>query len=483
MASTLPAPTFRDPGGTVTVGPEDVVRSIHHSHAADMLAFLETPLCRRLVAEGRLVSSQILSPATTTGPLLLIHPRIAFASFSWEWPPALWLAAAELTLTLCADLVKEGWILKDGTPLNVLFQGANPVFVDVLSIQRLDERRPLWFAYGQFVRTFLLPMIAHSQLGWPLHSVLMRRDGFEPEEIFTALPWPRRLTRPALTAITLPILLESIFGSARSRTRTKTSPTTGPSDTVHPAEISSSAILLKDDPELTRHIIGRSLTRLRKAMHTAMPPPRRSTWTGYAENAPHYSGEDHLAKRRFVTEMLTRCRPHRVLDVGCNTGVYSRLAAAAGAEVVAIDTDLQAVDRLCCELRGDGSSILPLCVDLAHPTPATGWNNRETLSFLDRSTGHFDTVLMLAVLHHLLLTSQIPLDDIAALCRRITTHHLIVEWIPPTDPMFREVLRGREALYTHITESAFRQAFSLHFESLNEITLHNGRVIQHLTRR
>lgn len=126
MASTLPAPTFRDPGGTVTVGPEDVVRSIHHSHAADMLAFLETPLCRRLVAEGRLVSSQILSPATTTGPLLLIHPRIAFASFSWEWPPALWLAAAELTLTLCADLVKEGWILKDGTPLNVLFQGANP---------------------------------------------------------------------------------------------------------------------------------------------------------------------------------------------------------------------------------------------------------------------------------------------------------------------------------------------------------------------
>src|SRR3984957_13527422 len=119
----------------------------------------------------------------------------------------MWLAAAELTLTLCSDLVQVGWQLKDATPLNVLFRGARPVFVDVLSIERVDPHQPIWLAYGQFVRTFLLPMLAHSRLGWPLQASMMRRDGYEPEEIYSALSWPARLQQPALSAVTLPSLL------------------------------------------------------------------------------------------------------------------------------------------------------------------------------------------------------------------------------------------------------------------------------------
>ena len=135
-------------------------------------------------------------------------------------------------------------------------------------------------------------------------------------------------------------------------------------------------------------------------------------WSDYAETATHYSDEDHGRKRDFVTRALGVARPARVLDVGCNTGVYSRLAAEAGGEVVSIDTDLQTVDRLFASLKGSGKKILPLCVDLAHPSPATGWENREYASFLSRCSGHFDTVMMLAVMHHLLLRNQIPLDEL-----------------------------------------------------------------------
>jgi SAM-dependent methyltransferase len=173
----------------------------------------------------------------------------------------------------------------------------------------------------------------------------------------------------------------------------------------------------------------------------------------------------------------------RVLDVGCNTGVYSNLAAEAGAEVVSIDTDLQAVDRLCASLKGTGKNILPLCVDLAHPTPAAGWENREYASFLSRCAGHFDTVMMLAVLHHLLLRNQIPMDRIAALCGSLTTNRLILEWVPPTDPKFQELLRGRDAIYAHITEAAFRDAFSVYFTTIDELVLANGRTMLHLQRK
>ena len=88
-------------------------------------------------------------------------------------------------------------------------------------------------------------------------------------------------------------------------------------------------------------------------------------------------------------------------------------------------------------LKESGKNILPLCVDLAHPTPSAGWENRENASFLSRCSGHFDTVMMLAVIHHLLLRSQIPMDRIAAFCSNLTTRHLILEWVPPTDSKFQ----------------------------------------------
>ena len=453
-------PTFRDPAGSVEIKADGVYRSIRSPFDAEILAFLALPMASKLVADGRLVASEVVPSDSDAETLVLRHPRISFQSYPWEWPPSLWLAAAELTLNLCSDLIKQGWLLKDATPLNVLFRGMEPVFVDVLSIQRATPNLPIWMPYGQFVRTFLLPMLAHSQLGWPLQVALTRRDGYEPEEIFAALSWPARLRQPALSAVTLPSLLA---GKAKSSSQLATR-------TVK-------------DPDLAKQIILKTLSSLLSRMRQVTPAHRSSTWTDYAETATHYSEDDHSRKKAFVIDALTASKPSRVLDVGCNTGVYSVLAADAGAEVVSIDTDLQTVDRLCAKLKGSGKNILPLCVDLAYPTPAVGWENSETASFLSRCSGHFDTVMMLAVIHHLLLHSQVPMDRIAALCSNLTTENLIVEWVPPTDVKFGELLRGRDDIYAHLSEALFREEFSRYFTIVSELTLSNGRILVHFKRR
>jgi len=455
-----PLPTFRDPAGSVEIRPDGAYRSIRAPFDAEILAFLALPIATELVEQGRLVASEVVSPAGAE-TLVLRHPRISFQSFPWEWAPGLWLAAAELTLNLCSDLVQQGWLLKDATPLNVLFQGTQPIFVDVLSIERIEPHQPIWLAYGQFVRTFLLPMLAYSRLGWPLQASLTRRDGYEPEDIYAAFSWPARLRQPAFSAVTLPTLLAN-------------------NKKMQAGSLASRSV---KDPDLAKEILLKTLRGLLSQMRKITPAHRSSTWSDYAETATHYSDEDHARKRSFVTNALAAAQPARVLDVGCNTGVYSNLAADTGAEVVSIDTDLQAVDRLCANLKGSGKNILPLCVDLAHPTPAAGWENREYGSFLSRCTGHFDTVMMLAVLHHLLLRNQIPMDRIAALCNNLTTQHLILEWVPPTDPKFQELLRGRGAIYTHITEAAFRDAFAEYFTTIDELALVNGRTMLHLQKK
>ena len=312
-----PHRTFRDPAGHVEVHADHVLRHVHPAYSAAMLEFLHLPIARQLVAQGDLIGSEILPlPAEAPGtfgalsmPLLLQHPRVSFVSYPWEWPPALWLAAADLTLDLCDKLLREGWTLKDATPLNVLFQGVRPVFVDVLSIERADLTHTLWLPYGQFVRTFLLPMLAHLRLGWPLHATLMRRDGYEPEEIYAALSLRERMRRPALSAVTLPTMMKRRAASDSE-------------DAAPPRPTSK-------DPELTRHVLRKTFQGLRRQMRRTVPPARTSTWSDYAATATHYSEPDHDAKRSFVSEVLAQCRPQRLLDIGCNTGVYSRLAARA----------------------------------------------------------------------------------------------------------------------------------------------------------
>jgi SAM-dependent methyltransferase len=460
MPGALTSPvfsTFRDPAGSVQIRADGVYRQVRPPYDVEILSFLDTSLAVKLVQEGRLIASEVLVGDEDEEALVLRHPRIGFPSYPWEWAPAMWLSAAELTLELCRDLVQQGWILKDATPLNVLFRGARPVFVDVLSIERARLDRPTWQAYGQFVRTFLLPLLANAKLGWPLQAAIVARDGYAPDEIFGALSWRQRIRQPARSAITLPRMLSRIGDSSASK--------------VTPSFIR--------EPEITKRIILRNLSTLLRHTQAAVPRANKSVWTEYAQTANHYGAGDHSVKREFVAHALETGKPKRVLDVGCNVGVYSRLAADAGAEVVAVDTDLESVNRLAIEAAASGKNILPLCVDLARPTPAAGWEYQESQSFLDRCSRRFDMVMMLAVLHHLLVGSQVPLDRIAALCDDLTTRSLIVEWVPTTDPMFQQILRGRDALYENLTESAFRAAFSVHFRLTSERNLANGRTLFH----
>jgi hypothetical protein len=113
--------------------------------------------------------------------------------------------------------------------------------------------------------------------------------------------------------------------------------------------------------------------------------------------------------------------------------------------------------------KSEGLDILPLVVNFGRPTPATGWRNEEFPSFLERARGRFDGILMLAVLHHLLVTERIPLDTILRTAAELTPDLLIIEFVGVEDPMFRKIARGREALHADLTPEAFEAVASRHF--------------------
>jgi SAM-dependent methyltransferase len=400
---------------------------------------------------GRLVGTRVLSRAEAEdlglghAAMVLEHERIPFVGYPYEWPAEMLAAAGELTLDLAEALLGDGLGLKDATPFNVLFRGAEPVFVDALSVEQRMEKDPIWLPLAQFERTFVYPLLAEKFAGVGLRQTLgVAREGIEPEQMVKLLG-PVRKWRPAyLGRVTIPAWL--------SKGRRVEEP-----GFYHRREARSA--------DQARFILHGRLRGSRKALRRAAPAAEvRSVWSEYQGQECHYDQDDRTAKRRFVEQALRQLPAHsRVLDIGANLGEYSRMAAEMGHQVVSIDLDAVSMGRLWRQAQGKKESVLPLVVDLAEPTPGTGWDNAEGRSFLDRARGQFDCVLMLAVVHHLLVTHGVPLQDIVTLAGELTRKTLVVEYVGPQDRMFRKLCRGREELYASFGPEEFEAKLSSSF--------------------
>jgi SAM-dependent methyltransferase len=449
-----PAPTFRDPAGSLRFEDQFAVRTIHPAARDQVMEFLSSEFCSRLQDRGDMVGTTLRDTPTS---LSLLHPRIPVPTYPWEWTPSQWLAAADLTLSLCEEALTEGWILKDATPLNILFVGPRPVLVDVLSFDPWDGSN-LWLAYGQYVRTFVLPLLMNRLLHWPLSLSLFKRDGYEPTDLYASLSWPQRLNRAALWTVTLPALSEH---------RKNSGDPAAPFKKPQPAK----------DPELALHILRRSLASLRKLTYRAMPASADSNWSRYEATRSHYTIAQSSQKLDWVRLLLEDLQPARVLDIGANTGEFSALAAEKGARVVALERDAAAAENLFRMSRQRPLSIQTIHGDLSRPSPAVGWENGEYTTLVQRLEGQSDLVLMLAVIHHLLLMEQIPLPSILDLCYRLTSRHLVIEWVPVADPMYQSLMRGRDVLYGALNEGDLLAACKDRFRVLRRQSLENGRVL------
>lgn len=444
--------TFRDPAGSLRIEGGRVLRAVRSEYATESITFLESPIARKWMAQRRLIPTVLLQ-SHADGEVELEHEHIPFPTYPWEWTPGQWVEAATLTLDLAEELLESGKTLKDATPLNVLFDGPKPIFVDVLSIEDRNPCSPLWLAYGQFVRTFLLPLAAYKYLGWPLANALNRRDGYEPADLYHALSPFARWSKPLRSLVTMPYLLEKRQTGEHAQAT------------------------LSQPPEIAAAVLRRTFHNLRKTLKTLVPSAFASRWSDYTTSADHYSATDHTKKQVFLSHCFEWTHPEAVLDIGGNTGTYSRIAAESGSRVIAWDIDVMAADKSWRTAKEKGLPILPIVADVARPTPATGWRNRETISLLDRARGQFDCVMALGLIHHLLLIEQIPMGEIATLLAELTRKWVIVEWVPPTDVRFRDLLRGRDALYSHLTEETFLSTFQSCFTAVAKEELPNGRVL------
>lgn len=444
------AGSFRDPSGYVFSRPGKIYRSLTPEAYGQFRELLPQRWFQELLESGRIVKSRLVDDATSAelarvhrnAAAFLEHDLLPWISYPAEWCYSMLADAAICTLDLQERMALQGFALKDASAYNVQFRRGQPVFIDLGSIER-PKRADLWFALGQFNRMFLFPLMLSRFKGWDLRSYFLGAlDGRNLEQVSRCFSVVDR-ARPSLWLdVWLPLWLE------RRHSR--------PAAAAHGALPSSGG--------MQAQLI--TLRRLRrKVAKLAAGYSIKSSWAEY-ERIRNYSDAAATAKRAVIAAFVEEHRPKQILDLGCNTGDFSVLAAQAGSRAIAVDADHDAIELLHRRVRSEALEVHPLVLDIATPTPGMGNCNLERTPFLERNRS--DCVLALALIHHLHVSANLSLDAIAGLLERLTSRLLVLEFVPREDSMFERLIKFRVDLYSNYTLERCRAALTQRFVLLRE---------------
>lgn len=324
-------------------------------------------------------------------------------------------------------------ILKDASAFNIQFRHGRPLLVDTLSFEKYEEGTP-WVAYRQFCQHFLAPLALMSYKDYRLNQLFrVYLDGIPLNLSSSLLPKRTFLRLSLLSHLHLHARAQKYFGDKPP---------------------------VNQKRQMSRQALSGLVGHLDSTIKKLRWRPAKTEWSGYYQEI-HYSPKALGQKISLVSEFLEAVSPECVWDLGANTGLFSRLASDRQIMTLAFDIDHAAVEKNYLQSRQKKEThILPLVLDLTNPTSGFGWAHEERASLLER--GPAEAILALALIHHLSLSNNVPLERISGFLASLGKW-LIIEYIPKSDQQVQKLLAHRPDIYADYTEEVFEKSFSAYF--------------------
>jgi hypothetical protein len=446
--------SYRDPSGYIFVRDGIYYRQVNKIYKEDFEFFINSGCYDSLVSKKILIPHEIIHENISADEnyyQVLKPVQLPFTSYPWEWCFSMLKDAALLTLAALKESLKWGLVLKDATPYNIQWNNGRLQFIDTLSFERYDEKKP-WIAYRQFCTQFLSPLLLSHYAKQQLPQLLLAYPEGIPLKITSAL-------LPLKTRFSLHTYLHIHLQSKYSD--------------KHVEEKEKNIVFSKKK-------LLNMVDSLEILVNKLQVPVQSSNWSEYYDEAGER--DNYLsAKQELISKWMNELQPLKIADFGANTGEFSQLASSYGM-VIATDFDPNCIEKLyLAEKQKNNSSILPLVIDLSSPSPSLGVNNKERTSFINRTK--VDLGLALALIHHLSIGKNIPFDMIAAFFSK-TCNNLFIEYVPKTDPKIKLMLSQKKDIYTGYSEENFITAFSNYFFiNKKEQVGSSGRILFYLQRK
>jgi SAM-dependent methyltransferase len=156
---------------------------------------------------------------------------------------------------------------------------------------------------------------------------------------------------------------------------------------------------------------------------------RVGTWSDYDKGAWEDISDIPSAvnsKSRVLCEYISDKLPKTILDMGCNTGMYSLYASSHGSTCVGIDTDRTSVTTANASAKDRDLNCIFAVSDIMNPFPRWGIKGVYG-SIEDRFKS--EMVIAPAIFHHLLMQghdSNLIIDRLASYSKK----YLCLEYIP-----------------------------------------------------
>ena len=448
--------SFRDPSGFLFFREGSIYRQVNTVYKEDYDRLMSCGLYEALVDTRVLIPHQEVDVESVKSDeaYKVIEPEpVPCISYPYEWCFSQLKDAALATLKIQKISLDHGMSLKDCSAYNIQFRKGRPLFIDTLSFEKYREGEP-WVAYRQFCQHFLAPLALMSCKDIRLNQLLrVHIDGVPLDLASSLLPFRTRFVFSLLSHIHLHAKSQKYYAG-------KTVDTS------------------------THRMAHRSFLGLIDSLESAVKKltwePQGTEWAEYYKDTS-YSPNALRHKRELASELLDRVNAKIVWDLGANVGMFSRIAAGKGIATVSFDIDPAAVEKnyLECVRRGE-TNILPLVFDLTNPSPNIGWENQERMSLLER--GPADTVLALALIHHLAIANNLPLERIASFLGRICSS-LIIEFVPKSDSQVERLLSTREDIFPEYTQEAFESEFGRYFSIQSSVRIRDSERTLYLMRK
>lgn len=430
--------SFRDPSGFLFIKDGTIHRQINKSYKDDYDYLMSSGLYESLVDSNLLLPHQevcidLIDPEKC---YRIIKPeQLTFISYPYEWCFSQLKEAALATLKIQKQALNFGMSLKDCSAYNIQFKANKAFLIDTLSFQRYIEDQP-WVAYRQFCQHFLGPLALMSYKDIRLGQLLrIYIDGVPLDLVSKILPRSSRFKFS---------LLLHIHFHANSQKRFQDQSL---SDEVKSHKFNKRAMLGFVDS-------------LENAIKSLKFKRQKTEWAEYYSDT-NYTLKALQHKKEIVSDFLDIIKPTQVWDMGANVGVFSRIASGKSIPTIAFDLDHAAIEKSFADLSRDKDNfLLPLLMDLNNPSPSIGWANSERLSLIER--GPTDTIMALALIHHLAISNNLPFEKIASFLASVC-NHLIIEFIPKNDSQVQRLLAMREDIFTDYTQKDFEISFKKYF--------------------
>lgn len=431
--------SFRDPDGYMFEHRGELFRAVNHSYQPSFDHLLSSGLYQRLVDRRLMIPFEEIDQSTldlTQFYKVLRPERIRFISYPHEWAFNMLRDAALLTLEIQKLAMEYGMSLKDASAYNIQFQNGNPIFIDTLSFELYPVNRP-WVAYRQFCQHFVAPLALMTHVSPALNRMfIIHLDGIPLDLAARMLPYRSRFS----LGLFLHIYLHSKAQKAHQDSRIR---------------------FAEEKRKFSSDSMKALVEGLMSVVEKQKWKPGGTEWSEYTSEGVH--AQEYIEfKTKVINGLLDEIKPQTVWDLGANTGYYSRLAAQRGSHVISFDMDPSCVDKNYLNVRKKKeTNILPLFLDILNPCPSIGWSCNERLSVFNRNRP--DLLMALAIIHHLTISNNIPLESIASHFAELADN-LIIEFIPKEDEKVQILLLNREEKKFDYSQDKFETAFSKHYK-------------------